>query len=176
MSTLKSKVPALDKVKVKENKKAKAKKVNTSRESVQAKHTFSNDERLDLNRCMTDEMTRVDELQDQLGSIQSDYKSRIKTAEAQVKSFHNKLVSGYEMRQVEAIVRYFPKKREKHMFYADRPKVLIRVEPMSPADFHMEMQLNDPKKTPVPAVEAKAEMPKAPDGSLATPLGEVKAE
>lgn len=140
------------------SKKAKAVKeppnLDSKIERVQAKHTFTIDELVELGRTAGREQGEATGLEAALSSIKADYKSKIEGAEMRRDSAFRKQADGFEMCEVDGIIVYnTPKKGEKTIhFHLPNEKnpvgEIIRVEPMTPTDLQCEMALIEAANKP----------------------------
>lgn len=89
---------------------------------------------LECARCTTD----VNELKDQAKSVASDYKAKVDQKESQRNLIAGKLNSGYEMREVEAIVEFDYPNGTKDYLHPVTLEFLRRAE-MTHADRQMPM-------------------------------------
>ena len=119
---------------------------------VQAKHTFTIEERDELGLGAARAQDQIGGLEARLSSFKKDIQSQIETAEMVRNEAFRKHQEGFEWREVEAVIDYNdPKKGEKTLrFHQPGEKsirgAIIRVEPMSQTDLQMEMKLIEQAK------------------------------
>lgn len=106
--------------------------------NVQVKHVFSDPERLQLGSQTVRALQEINELDGQMKSVASDYKSRIKVKQTLLEELANKQANGFEMREREVLVFFKPKERTRFLFDKDSGE-FIRTEEMQPVDFQMSL-------------------------------------
>lgn len=122
----------------KENKETKPKEVVF--ESIEAKHEFTQDEKIGLLETLAGAHHEVQGLQDQAKTSAQDWKLRIKVVEDRIADISNKATSGYELRKTECSVEYNSKKGKKTYFRVSDNKE-IETRDMTPSDFEMLLPL-----------------------------------
>src|SRR6185295_4616706 len=85
-------------------------------ETIHAKHTFSQDELVDLSRELGRTCNDINTLESEKSAVTKDFGSRIETKEIRRDSLVDKVTSGYEMRPTECIVVLDPANRSKDYF------------------------------------------------------------
>ncbi len=115
-------------------------------ETIHAKHTFSQDELVDLSRELGRTCNDINTLESEKSAVTKDFGFRIETKEIRRDSLVDKVTSGYEMRPTECIVVLDPKNRSKDYFRrepeGEKGEFVERRE-MTQADFQL----------PLPATE-----------------------
>lgn len=109
-------------------------------ETIHAKHTFTQDELLDLSRTLGRTCSQITVLEQEKSAISKDFASRIETKEIERDSLVTKVTSGYEMRPTECVVVLDPKNKSKDYFRCDGDGVrgeFIERREMTPADFQL---------------------------------------
>lgn len=124
----------------KKQKKQKLPKIKrVDKTTMPVKFVFSDTDKLNLSQTLTGHMTTRDSLEDQMKTVSSEYKAKIKVVDGQIDEVRNKLVSGYEMRDTNVLIHFNkPRKGLKRIIHAGTKEV-IRDETMSPADLHAEL-------------------------------------
>lgn len=163
----KSKTPKAPRAKMKQEQK------------IDCRHDFTKDEQITLSEDLTRKMTLRSELEEQMKSVASDYKARIKVISAEIGHVHGKLTSGYEMRPTDCIVHFnaswdgkkIIKKSGSKVIMRASPSAFVREEPMT--HFDMQAELFEQKKLDAKEKKAKktADAPKTKDD--APPLNPV---
>ena len=109
-------------------------------ETIHAKHTFSQEELLDLSRDLGRTCTEINTLEQQKIAVTKDFSSRIETQEIKRDRLVDNVTSGYEMRPTECIVVMDPKNRSKD-FFRLMPKGMqgefVERREMTQADFQL---------------------------------------
>ena len=109
-------------------------------ETIHAKHTFTQDELLDLSRTLGRTCSQITVLEQEKSAISKDFASRIETKEIERDSLVTKVTSGYEMRPTECVVVLDPKNKSKDYFRCDGDGVrgeFVERREMTPADFQL---------------------------------------
>lgn len=109
-------------------------------ETIHAKHTFSQEELLDLSRALGRTCTEINALESEKSAIGKDFASRIETKEIQRDSLVDKVTSGYEFRPTDCIVVMDPPNRSKDYFRKDHlglPGEFVERREMTQADFQL---------------------------------------
>lgn len=73
-------------------------------EKVNIKHSFTNIEQLAFGREQAQQLGKKDELESQLKSAKTQFQSQIDVCSASIRVVSNRLMTGYEMRDVDCIV------------------------------------------------------------------------
>lgn len=146
-------------------KKAKKVKQPPTIQRIHAPHTFTQDERNVLGDNLRGALDEIEALEGQAKSAAADYKLRIQNHKNDVKMLRNKLGSNQEDREVEAIVEFDAKNRQK-TFIHPVSKEKIRTENMTDADFQLPLfkPAADGKEKPAAKGETDVQtLTKAPD-------------
>jgi hypothetical protein len=134
----------------KTKKKEPEVKAPESKETIHAKHVFTNDEMLELSRTLGRTCTEITTLEQEKSAVTKDFASRIETKEIQRDSLVDKVTSGYEMRPTECIVVFDPPNRSKDYFRTEsdgtRGEFVERRE-MSQADFQLALPVTETETT-----------------------------
>lgn len=117
------------------NKSAKAPVV---KETIQAPHSFTPEELSALNLKLREHLDTIDVLTGDAKAAAQDFKLRITNHVNEAKLTRTKLASGQESREVDALVTFAPKKREK-TYHHPVTKAEIRTEPMTGVDWQLPM-------------------------------------
>lgn len=134
--------------------KQKPAKLDAKIERVQAKHTFSPNELIELGQEAGRHQGEFCRLEGELASVKKDYGAKMELAECHRDTAFRKLRDGFEMREVEGIIIYNkPKKGFKTVHFhlpGEKNTVgdVIREETMSPADLQTELRLIEAAKSP----------------------------
>lgn len=131
--------------------KSKRKKKDLQFAVVQARYDFTDSEKSRLGLDASRSQSEISTYEQQLQSIKSDYKGKIESAECKRNECFRKIEDGFEMRQVQAVIEFFPEKKTKRIYRLnERAKTkkgeFLREEDMTPADFHRELPLDEPKE------------------------------
>lgn len=129
-------------------KKPKAKKAKDKQpdhfEKIEARHNFSDEEKL----VMLSELTRLNQQKESLAeeakASAKSWKSRIESVALQVKNITNNASNGYEMRPTECRVEFNPKKGIKTYFRKD-DGTEVETREMTPADYELPLFRDDAK-------------------------------
>lgn len=117
-------------------------------ETIHAKHTFSQDELVDLSRELGRTCNDINTLESEKSAVTKDFGFRIETKEIRRDSLVDKVTSGYEMRPTECIVALDPPNRSKDYFRRDKEGAkgeFVERREMTQADFQL----------PLPATETQ---------------------
>lgn len=82
-------------------------------ETIHAKHTFTQEELIEVSRSLGRTCTEIATLESEKSAVTKDFASRIETKEILRDSLVDKVSSGYEFRPTECIVIFDPKNRSK---------------------------------------------------------------
>lgn len=93
--------------------KAKTEKIPDIVETIHAKHTFSQEELIEVSRSLGRTCTEITTLESEKSVVTKDFASRIETKEIMRDSLVDKVSSGYEFRPTECVVVFDPKNRSK---------------------------------------------------------------
>lgn len=103
------------------------------------KYVFTEAEQKDIAAAMAQKVVALQQAEDDLKAIKSDYKSQIDGIQAGINSAATKMTSGYEMRSVKCqIVPDFPNKVWQYIRVDNG--VVVRVKDMSVDDLQMEFE------------------------------------
>lgn len=109
-------------------------------ENIHAKHTFTQEELLELSRELGRTCTEITKLESEKSAVTKDFASRIETKEIHRDGLVDRVTSGYEMRPTDCIVVFDPKNRSKDYFRAgvdgEKGEFVERRE-MTQADFQL---------------------------------------
>jgi hypothetical protein len=97
-------------------KKTQPKTPTEIKETIHAKHVFSNEERLELSLELGRTCTQINVLEAEKSAVTKDFGGRIETQEIKRDSLVEKVTSGYEMRPTDCIVVLDPPNRSKDYF------------------------------------------------------------
>lgn len=109
-------------------------------ETIHAKHTFSQDELLELSRGLGRTCTEISQLESEKSAVTKDFGFRIETKEIQRDSLVDKVTSGYEMRPTDCVVVFDVKNRSKDYFRRlvdGQVGEFVERREMSQADFQL---------------------------------------
>ena len=125
-------------------KKSAAKKQpkNAPVVTVTAKHTFNDEERLEIGAQLANSSHAARLLEEEKKQVASGYSAKIKAEEATSLDLSTKLSNGYEMRPVRAWVEFDPKKGRKTYYRLDGG-AFLHTEEMSQADYEMSLPLDE---------------------------------
>lgn len=127
-------------------KKTKKSKCLEHTEEIEARHDFTDEEKLVMLTDMARFNQELESLADQAKSSASSWKTKIKTVELKIKGLTNNASNGYEMRPVEANVEFDPKKGKKRYYRKDDGHFIEERE-MNPNDYELKLPLPaEPKK------------------------------
>lgn len=117
-------------------------------ESIEAKHEFSDGEKIQMLADMSRLNNEKDALTEQMRASAKSWKGRIEEVQIQINKITNNATSGYEMRPLRAKVVFDRKKGTKTYFHPDT-KTKIETRDMTEADYErLPMDIPDPKKQP----------------------------
>lgn len=120
---------------------------------VLARFDYTDREKIELGTEAGRLNQEINSVTEDAKSAGQDFKSRIDAKKAALNAVSNKLTSGYEMREVMAEVKFFPKERKKR-FYEKGTKRFIREDEMTGADFDLPLfkksELDKTKVVPAP--------------------------
>lgn len=126
--------------KSKDKSKRKKAKAPEHLEKIEARHNFTDEEKLVMLSEMARYNQELESLANEAKASAAGWKTRIKTVELKVKSLTNNASNGYEMRETEARVEFDPKKGIKKYFRKDDGK-FIEERTMEPHDYEMSLPL-----------------------------------
>lgn len=109
-------------------------------ETIHAKHILSQDELIEVSRCLGRTCTEIATLESEKSAVTKDFASRIETKEILRDSLVDKVSSGYEFRPTECIVVFDPKNRSKDYMRRNgdgEPGEFIERREMTTADFQL---------------------------------------
>ena len=114
-------------------------KTETSVEFV--KHVFTKEEKARIASDMAQKVSHVQQLEDDLKSVKSDFKAQIDSAQATVSSAAKKLTTGYEMRSMDCEVVKDYKKRMVYFYLPGHEKISppIKEREMHSNEYQMEL-------------------------------------
>lgn len=97
------------------------------------KYDFSNEERLELGRDLSQMNQKLRQLEDEKKSVVSEFGSRIAIVKEQISSLSDKVASGYEMRDTIVTIDYhMPERGKKTLTRTDTGESWV--EPMNNTD------------------------------------------
>lgn len=148
-------------------------------QKLDCRHDFTKDEHISLSEDLTRKMTLRSELEEQMKSVASDYKSRLKIITAEIGHVHGKLTSGYEMRPIQCMVHFnsgwdgkkLVKKPGMKAIVRLDSKAFVREEPMT--QFDLQSELFEQKKLDTADVKAKEAKPKRKKDAADAPMNPV---
>lgn len=109
-------------------------------EVIQARHTFSDTEKIELSLELSRTCSQVNSLEQEKSAITKDYAGRIGTAEIKRDSLVEKIISGYEMKPTDCIVTLDPTNRSKD-YHRKNPNntkgEFVERREMTQADFQL---------------------------------------
>jgi hypothetical protein len=117
-------------------------------ETIHAKHTFSQDELIEVSRSLGRTCTRSPRL-NRRRAQSKDFASRIETEEIMRDSLVDKVSSGYEFRPTECIVVFDPKNRSKDYMRRNgdgEPGEFVERREMTTADFQLALPVQETTK------------------------------
>ena len=119
------------------------------KETIQAKHTFTQDERNELGMELSRTCRAIGTMEEEKAATAKDYAGRIQIAEIKRDSLVEKIASGYEMRSTECAVTFYPTNRSKDYWRLNldgtRGEFIERRE-MTTSDFQLTIPDGEPKE------------------------------
>lgn len=107
------------------------------RETVSARHDFSDAEKLKLSEQLVQSMNVQTQIDDEFSSVKAEFKCRIEKSKLETDSLAQRLRDGFEMRPTIARILFnVPTKGRKTFVRDDDETVIIREEPMTYTDEH----------------------------------------
>lgn len=113
-------------------------------ETIDAPHKFTDPERLELANTLAQATQKLTGLEEDKKRITSDFKAQIDGEQARANSVATKLNNGYELRQTECRLLFFPKKGVKQYYRLDNGE-LVKEATMSSGDFQLSLPVKEPK-------------------------------
>lgn len=114
-------------------------------ETIEARYDYTEKERSEVAQQLVTKMQEKRRIEEEAKASAADWKKRVKQSQIIIEELENRFSSGFEMRQTECTVVFFPKKRRKeYIRTADGQKVAER--DMDANDF----QLHFPPTPPEP--------------------------
>jgi hypothetical protein len=126
-------------------KKVKTKKLPEHIETIEAKHDFSDPEKIGLLEELSRAHHEAGELKEQAKHSATEWKNRIKSIENKISTISNKATSGYEFRPTECRVE-FDTKKEKKTYFNKKTGEKVETRDMTPADFELPLFKTEPLK------------------------------
>lgn len=118
-------------------------------ETIHAKHTFTQEELIEVSRSLGRTCTEITMLESEKSAVTRDFASRIYTKEIQRDSLVDKVSSGYEFRPTECVVIFDPKNRSKDYLRRNgdgEPGEFIERREMTTADFQLALPVQEESK------------------------------
>lgn len=137
-----------------------ATKKNSEKVQTRIKYTYTDKERINLAIEQARAAQKVAELEEEKASVNEQFKAKIKVEEARIGELSNKVTSGYEFREVSAIVHYQTPKKGEKTYKDPNTGEILKVEKMEAPDYQADLRLgNAPgvKKAPEPEPERPEE-------------------
>lgn len=107
------------------------------RETVSARHDFSDAEKLKLSDNLVQSMNVQAQIDDEFSSVKAEFKCRIEKAKLETDSLAQRLRDGFEMRPTLAQIQFnTPTPGSKTYVRDDNPEIIIREEAMTYTDEH----------------------------------------
>lgn len=104
------------------------------RETIQAPHKFSIDEKLNLSDALLAAMSNKDQIESEFDCAKAEFKSREKKADDEIGDITRKLRLGFEMRPTRAIIQFNTPEHGRKTFVREDTGEFIRDEQMTFAD------------------------------------------
>lgn len=120
-------------------------------ETIHAKHTFSQDELIEVSRSLGRTCTEIATLESEKSAVTKDFASRIETKEIMRDSLVDKVSSGYEFRPTECVIVFDPKNRSKDYMRRNgdgEPGEFVERREMTAADFQLALPVAEADKAP----------------------------
>lgn len=108
------------------------------KEFIMCRRQLTTGDKLEIANQMADAQNEVDRLTEELDGIRKDYKARIMSSEAAVRSCGNKLRTGYQMEDIECFLEVWPKQRVVKYIRTDTMEE-VRTRPVTDADLQMQI-------------------------------------
>lgn len=112
-------------------------------EKVNIRHSFTNSEQLVFGREQAQLLGKKDELESQLKSAKTQFQSQIDVCSASIRVVSNRLMTGYEMRDVDCIVMDNRILGYRHLVRIDTGHI-SRVRKLAPHERQMKIQESEP--------------------------------
>ena len=115
-------------------------------ETIHAKHTFTQEELIEVSRSLGRTCTEIATLESEKSAVTKDFASRIETKEIQRDSLVDKVLSGYEFRPTECVVVFDPKNRSKDYMRRNgdgEAGEFIERREMNTADFQLALPVQE---------------------------------
>lgn len=109
-------------------------------ENIYAKHTFTQDELLELSRELGRTCTAITKLESEKSAVTKDFGGRIETQEIKRDGLVDNVTSGYAMKPTDCIVVMDPKNRSKDYFKQNADGTqgeFVERREMTQADFQL---------------------------------------
>lgn len=116
-----------------------------TKETILARHDFTNAEKLSLSHQLAFATQQVSSLEDQKRQITSDFKAKIDEQAARTASLATKIANGYEYRDTLCRVEFVTANGVKRCYRCDNGD-FVKEESMTQADFQRNLPLDDSKK------------------------------
>jgi hypothetical protein len=144
------------------------------RVSINGDYHFTNPEKQELGMKLATLYTRREEILAHKKDLMAQINAQAATVDAEIKGVSNKIRSGFEPREMQAICLYHMPDKGKKSYFSVDSRALIRTEMMLPSDFERELPLEKTVAAPpvVPPPPAGASRPENEAGvtSLADAL------
>lgn len=105
-------------------------------QNAKVKHTYDTVELTRMGAELSEELQRIDELEEQKKNATAEFSNKIKISQAVSSSIANKIRTGYEMQDQKVQVAFLPSEKKKRLFDLETGK-FIREDPMSWEDMQI---------------------------------------
>lgn len=105
-------------------------------QNAKVKHTYTMEELTGMGAELSEELQRIDELEEQKKNATAEFSNKIKISQAVSGSLANKIRTGYEMQDQKVMVAFMPDQNKKRLFDLETGG-FIRDESMSAEDLQI---------------------------------------
>lgn len=124
--------------------------------TIPAPYRFTTEEQAELGKKIALRMRERADLEEQLGSIKADYKSKLESCDLSQSSLARKIQDGFEMRDTEVVIHFNSPAPGRKSIYDRQTSNFIKEEEMDYDDKQRTLPLKEATK-PAPATPAVAE-------------------
>lgn len=114
-------------------------------ETINAKYTFSDEEKVNMAVEMTEKIQEKDRSEEELKSLKSNFKSRIDELTAKLNRLAQNHRDGYEYRFQKCTLKLNEKTKMREYYTVDTKK-LVKTEPWRDTDYQRKLKIKEVKK------------------------------
>lgn len=110
---------------------------------VQVKHVFNDKELSEFGLIASQKYLEIKKLEVAKSNIAKEYKSKIDSLDAEINELATKQENGYELKDVEAIIKYNFKEGVKYYMHAQQPDTVLKTEKLDHKDYQLRIDHTD---------------------------------